>query len=270
MADRVPTSAIRSKLLQLRQTSDPSLKRQTSVAAGKNANSARDKRISVLTAGDLAVRIHDLSAMIEKLAIAIDAMQAADHSISAITELVRLAQALVRRAQETTDVTVRATLAGQFDALLPEIDLLAGRANVNGINLRGGNDITSSRSEDVRATVTVASFSDGAAGDLAIKPSQKNWATIADIDLTAAEVKLATVVLRSQAQALRSSWSTLQIRQHFAKAMADALQASMDNLVSADSREERANLLALQGRQHVSTTALSVAAEAGQNVLRLF
>ena len=269
MADRVHTSAIRSKLLPLRQTSDPSLKRQTSVAAG-NANSARDKRVSVLTAADLAVRIRDLSAMIEKLAMAIDAIQAADHSISDITELVRLAQALVRRAQETTDVTVRATLAGQFDALLPEIDLLAGRANVNGINLLGGNDLTISLGEDVRAAVTVASFKDAAAGDLAIKPSQKNWATIADIDLAAAEVKLATVVLRSQAQALRASRSTLQIRQDFAKAMVDALQTGMDNLTSADSREERANLLALQGRQHLSTTALSMAAQAGQNVLRLF
>ena len=154
MADRVHTSAIRSKLLPLRQTSDPGLKRQTSVAAGKNANSA-----------------HALSAMIEKLAMAIDAIQAADHSISAITELARLAQALVRRAQETTDVAVRATLAGQFDALLPEIDLLAGRANVNGINLLGGNDLTISLGEELRAAVTVASFKDAAAGDLAIKPS---------------------------------------------------------------------------------------------------
>ena len=217
MADRVHTSAIRSKLLPLRQTSDPGLKRQTSVAAGENANSA-----------------HALSAMIEKLAMAIDAIQAADHSISAITELARLAQALVRRAQETTDVAVRATLAGQFDALLPEIDLLAGRASVNGINLLGGNDLTISLSEDVRAAVTVASFKDAAAGDLAIKPSQKNWATIADIDLASAEVKLATVVLRSQARALRSRWSTLQIRQDFAKAMVDALQTGMDNLTSAD------------------------------------
>ena len=270
MADRVHASAIRSKLLQLRQTSDPSLKRQTSVAAGKNANSARDKRVNVPTAGDLALRIHDLSAMIEKLAMAIDAIQAADQSISAITELVRVAQALVRRAQEATDVTVRTTLAGQFDALLPEIDLLAGRANVNGFSLLGGNDLTISLSGDVMAAVTVASFNDAATGDLAIKPSQKNWATIADIDLAAAEVKLATVVLRSQAQALRSSLSTLQIRQDFAKAMVDALQTGRDNLTSADSREERANLLALQGRQHLSTTALSMAAQAGQNVLRLF
>ena len=118
--------------------------------------------------------------------------------------------------------------------------------------------------------MTVASFNDAAAGNLAIKPSQKNWVTIADMDLAAAEVKLATVVLRSQAQALRASWSTLQVRQDFAKAMVDALQTGMDNLTSADSREERANLLALQGRQHSSTTALSMAAQAGQNVLRLF
>lgn len=270
MADTVHARAIRSKPLQLRETSDLSLTRPTSVAACKDANSAPDKRVSVPTAGDLAVRIHDLSAMIGKLAMAIDAIQAADHSISTITELVRLAQALVRRAQETTDVTVRAALAGQFDALLPEINLLAGRANVHGTNLLGGNDLTISRNEDVRAAVTVASFNDAAAGDLAIKSSQKNWVTIADIDLAAAEVRLATVVLRSQAQALRSSRSTLEIRQDFAKAMVDALQTDMDNLTPADSREERANLLALQGRQHLSTTALSMAAQAGQNVLRLF
>jgi flagellin len=52
--------------------------------------------------------------------------------------------------------------------------------------------------------------------------------------------------------------------------MVDALQTGMDNLTSADSRDERANLLALQGRQHLSTTALSMAAQAEQNVLRLF
>ena len=77
------------------------------------------------------------------------------------------------------------------------------------------------------------------------------------------------MVLRSRAQALRSSWSALQIRQDFAKAMVDALQTGIDNLTSA-SREERANLLALRGRQHLSTTALSMAAQAEQNVLRLF
>jgi flagellin-like hook-associated protein FlgL len=157
-------------------------------------------------------------------------------------------------------VTVRATLAGQFDALLPEIDRLAGRANVNGINLLGGNDLTISLIEDVRAAVTVASFNEAAAGDLAIKPSQKNWATIADIDLAAAEVKLATVVLRSQAQALRASRSTLQIRRISLKQW--STHCTGMTIASADSRDERQPAAAR--RQHLSTTALSIAARRGK------
>ena len=42
------------------------------------------------------------------------------------------------------------------------------------------------------------------------------------------------------------------------------------DLTLADSNEEGANLLALQTRQQLSTTALSLAAQADQNVLRLF
>ena len=43
-----------------------------------------------------------------------------------------------------------------------------------------------------------------------------------------------------------------------------------DNLVLADSNEEGANLLALQTRQQLSTTALSLANQANQAVLKLF
>ena len=43
-----------------------------------------------------------------------------------------------------------------------------------------------------------------------------------------------------------------------------------DGLTLADSNEEGANLLALQTRQQLSTTALSLASQASQAVLRLF
>ena len=43
-----------------------------------------------------------------------------------------------------------------------------------------------------------------------------------------------------------------------------------DSLVLADSNEEGANMLALQTRQQLSTTALSLSAQADQAVLRLF
>ena len=61
-----------------------------------------------------------------------------------------------------------------------------------------------------------------------------------------------------------------QTRKDFTKNMIDTLQTGADNLVLADTNEEGANLLALQTRQSLSTTALSLSAQADQNVLRLF
>ena len=62
----------------------------------------------------------------------------------------------------------------------------------------------------------------------------------------------------------------MQIRQDFTKAMINTLQTGADALTLADSNEEGANLLALQTRQQLSTTALSLASQASQAVLRLF
>jgi flagellin len=62
----------------------------------------------------------------------------------------------------------------------------------------------------------------------------------------------------------------VQIRQEFTKSMINTLQTGADNLTLADTNEEGANLLALNTRQQLSQTALSLAAQASQAVLRLF
>ena len=62
----------------------------------------------------------------------------------------------------------------------------------------------------------------------------------------------------------------MQVRQDFTKAMVNTLNTGSDDLTLADSNEEGANLLALQTRQQLSTTALSLASQADQNVLKLF
>ena len=64
--------------------------------------------------------------------------------------------------------------------------------------------------------------------------------------------------------------STTQNRQDFTKAMINTLQTGADNLTLADTNEEAANMLALQTRQQLSQTALSLASQADQAVLRLF
>ena len=50
----------------------------------------------------------------------------------------------------------------------------------------------------------------------------------------------------------------------------NTLEVGADNLILADTNEEGANLLALQTRQSLSSTALSLAAQSDQNVLQLF
>ena len=51
----------------------------------------------------------------------------------------------------------------------------------------------------------------------------------------------------------------MQTRQDFTKNLINTLQTGADNLVLADTNEEGANMLALQTRQQLSTTALSLA-----------
>ena len=64
--------------------------------------------------------------------------------------------------------------------------------------------------------------------------------------------------LRNQASKFGSNLNTVQARQDFTKNLINTLETGADNLVLADTNEEGANMLALQTRQQLSTTALSL------------
>ena len=270
MSDIVLSSGVRSNLLQLQQTSDLITQTQTRLATGKRVNSALDNPINFFTAQGLSVRANDLNSLLDSMSTGINTIQAANNGITSITKLVQSAQSLVTQAQQTSDTTVRATLASQYDALLSQIDQLAGDSGINGVNLLNGNDLTITLNETGQSTVTVSGVTDTAAGALAINNSTNSWASASDITAASGELTTALVTLRSQSQALSSNLQTVQIRQDFTKAMINTLNTGADSLTLADSNEEGANLLALQTRQQLSTTALSLAAQADQNVLKLF
>ncbi|MGB9043493.1 MAG: hypothetical protein WCC81_13605 [Pseudolabrys sp.] len=270
MSDIVLSPGVRSNLLQLQQTSNLITQTQTRLATGKKVNSALDNPINFFTAQGLSVRANDLNSLLDAMSNGINTIQAANNGISAITKLVQSMQALTSQAQQTADTTVRATLASQFDSLLTQIDQLAADSGFNGINLLGGNDLTITMNPDATSSVVVSAYTDTTAGDLAINASQNAWAGTADITAASDNLKTALTTLRSQAQALSSNLSTVQIRQEFTKEMVNTMQSGADSLTLADSNEEGANLLALQTRQQLSTTALSLASQADQNVLRLF
>lgn len=270
MSNIVLSAGVRANLLQLQQTSDLITQTQNRLASGKRVNSALDNPVNFFTAQSLTVRANDLNALLDNMSTAINTIQAANNGLTAITKLIQSAQSLSVQAQQTADTSVRANLSTQFTALLSQIDQLASDAGLNGINLLNGDDLVVKLNETNTSTVTISGVTDTANGALSIAAAANNWTSTADIDISATELSAALVTVRSQAQALSSNLQTVQVRQDFTKAMINTLNTGADGLTLADSNEEGANLLALQTRQQLSSTALSLAAQADQNVLRLF
>ncbi len=270
MADIVLTAGVRANLLQLQRTSDLITTTQTRLATGKRVNSALDNPINFFTAQGLSNRANDLSNLLDSMSNGINTIQAANNGITSITKLVQSAQALISQAQQTSDTAVRATLSAQFDTLLTQIDGLSADSGFNGINLLAGDDLTVTLNEDASSTVTITGVDFTTGADLDIAAAANNWAAAGDITAASDELTAALTTLRSQAQSFSTNLSTVQIRQEFTKAMINTLQTGADSLTLADSNEEGANLLALQTRQQLSTTALSLASQASQSVLRLF
>jgi flagellin-like hook-associated protein FlgL len=277
MSGIILSAGVRANLLQLQQTSNLITTTQTKLATGKRVNSALDNPLNYFTAQSLDNRASDLKGLLDSMSNAINTIQAANNGITSITKLVQSAQSLVSQAQQTTDTTVRKSLSTQFSALLTQIGQLASDAGFNGINLLGADDLTvvlNEKSGSAQSSVTVSGVNytstTVANAALSIANAAGNWASAANITAASTDLTAALTTLRSQSQALGSSLSTVQVRQDFTKATINTLQAGSDGLTLADSNEEGANLLALQTRQQLSTTALSLASQADQNVLRLF
>jgi flagellin-like hook-associated protein FlgL len=173
--------------------------------------------------------------------------------------------------------TVRQNQLNQFNNLLTQINQTASDSGYSGINLLNGDDLklkfnaNGTSSIDVKMTdSTGATFSITAASLSINTATATQFGDNTALDTLSDTLNTALTTLRSQASSLGSQLSIVQTRQDFTKSMINTLQTGSDNLVLADTNEEGANMLALQTRQSLSTTALSLASQADQNVLRLF
>ncbi|WP_424982964.1 flagellin [Maritalea sp. S77] len=100
--------------------------------------------------------------------------------------------------------------------------------------------------------------------------STSGFETDEQINATLDNLNNALNTLRSQASTFGTNLTVVENRQNFTKSLINTLQEGAGKLTLADTNEEGANLLALQTRQQLSSTSLSFASQADQNVLRLF
>ena len=181
----------------------------------------------------------------------------------------KLVLGLVDGTTTGTENTTRTSLSTQYDAMLTQIDQLAADSGYNGVNLLAGDNLTVTFNETGTSKQSISGVTFNSAG-LGIAASTNSFQTDASVDTALSNLTSALSTLRSQAASFGSSLSVVQTRQDFTKAMSNTLQTGADNLVLADTNLEGANMLALQTRQSLSTTALSLASQASQSVLRLF
>jgi flagellin-like hook-associated protein FlgL len=165
--------------------------------------------------------------------------------------------------------TTRSSLATQFDDIRTQIDQLAADSGYNGINLLDGDALKVTFNETGTSSVSISGVTLDSAGQ-GIEASTNSFQTDADISDALSNLSTALTTLRSQAGSFGNSLAVVQTRQDFTKAIINTLQIGADRLVLADTNEEGANMLALQTRQQLSTTALSLSAQSDQAVLRLF
>eukprot|EP00439_Symbiodinium_sp_Y106_P089781 s1_g2317.t1 len=164
----------------------------------------------------------------------------------------------------------RTQFEGDFNGLRTQIDELALDASYQGINLLSGDDLTVNFNESQTSQLTIQGVSLNSAGLGVNAVNTDDFTNDATIRSFIAELDGAISTLRAQASTFGANLGVVEIRQGFTDNMVNTLETGAAQLTLADTNEEGANLLALQTRQSLGTTALSIAAQAEQNVLQLF
>ena len=163
----------------------------------------------------------------------------------------------------------RTTAAQQFDALRTQIDQLAADSGYNGVSLLNGGGLKVVFNQTATSFQTIAGATDTSTG-LGVVASTGNFQTNFDINAAVTNATAALATLQNQASTFASQVAIDQARSDFTKAQINTLNTGANGLVVSDPNADGASLLALQTRQQLGSTALSLAAQADRGVLRLF
>jgi flagellin len=183
-------------------------------------------------------------------------------------ELAQFGLAAGTTAAGTANAT-RSSLATQYNQLLTQIDQLATDSGFNGVNLLAGQSLQVVFNVSRTSSLVLQGVTFNSAG-LGISQSTANFQTNTSLASAASQLTASLQTLQNQAASFGTNLSVIQIRQSFTSATINTLQTGADNLTLADNNQEGANLLALQTRQSLAETALSLAAQSQNSVLRLF
>ena len=181
-----------------------------------------------------------------------------------------VAAAPVAAVADAASQAIRANLVSQYNGILSQITNTAQDASFNGINLLNGDTLKLTFNETGKSTLSITGVTYSATGlGLNSLVSGTDFLDSASANKALTALSSASTSLRSEASALGSNLSIVQIRQDFSKNLINVLQTGASNLTLADTNEEAANSQALSTRQSIAVSALALANQAQQSVLQL-
>jgi len=165
---------------------------------------------------------------------------------------------------------IRANLVAQYNNIITQITTTAQDSSFNGINLLFGDDLKLTFNETGKSTLSITGVTYNATGlGLSSLTAGTDFLDNNGTNKILTALSTASSTLRSEASALGSNLSIVQIRQDFSKNLINVLQTGSSNLTLADTNEEAANSQALSTRQSIAVSALSLANQSQQSVLQL-
>jgi hypothetical protein len=165
---------------------------------------------------------------------------------------------------------IRSNLVSQYNNIIQQITTTAQDASFNGINLLNGDNLKLTFNETGKSTLSITGVTYNATGlGLNSLVSGTDFLDNNSANKALTSLSAASTLLRTQASALGSNLSIVQIRQDFSKNLINVLQTGSSNLTLADTNQEAANSQALSTRQSIAVSALALANQSQQSVLQL-
>jgi flagellin-like hook-associated protein FlgL len=271
---------MRANLLSLQNTVSLLNRTQDRLSSGKKVNSALDSPTNYFAAQGHLNRANDIVGRKDSMSEAIQTVKTASSGIESINTLIESAKGIAQAALSTSDTTARAQYVTQYNAVISQINTMASDSGYRGTNLLVANTLGVKFNEDGASSLSIEGFKATATGltvgivGQATGGIATSWSDTVNgslsINSALTQLSDALSTLRVKSSALSSSLSIVQTRADWADQMVATLHAGASALTEADMNEEGANMLMLQTRQALGTTALSLSAQNAQSVLRLF
>jgi flagellin-like hook-associated protein FlgL len=167
----------------------------------------------------------------------------------------------------------RTTLQANYNGLLTQINQLASDATYNGVNLLTGDNLTINFNQSGSSALTITGVDFTATGlslSAASGSGSSSFQSDTNLANTVTAINAAITTVQSQTETFGTNSGVIGTRQTFETNMINTLQTGASNLVVADQNQESADLLTEQTQQQLEISALSIANQANQSVLKLF